>query len=118
MNRDPSYGGDLQNGSVSTIHGGGKRPLGNPPKDPAKDWAVLVRRTSTASPAISGQTLDGPTPFLVKLGVDLGSATSHVGDVVTAVVISPERFLGASFDGTVDQVSAGPGERYDSRSTD
>jgi hypothetical protein len=106
---DPRHGGDLQNGSVSAIRGGGNRPLGNPPNEPAKDWAVLVRRAATATPAVSGQTLDGPTPFLVKLGVDLGSATSRVGDAVTAVVISPERFLGAGFEGTVDQVSGGTG---------
>jgi hypothetical protein len=104
---DPRYGGDLRNGSVSTIRGGGKRLLGNPPNEPAKDWAVLVRRTASTATPVSGQTLDGPTPFLVKLGVDLGSATSRVGDKVTAVVISPERFLGASFEGAVDQVSGG-----------
>jgi hypothetical protein len=94
-------------GPASSESANPKRLLGNPPKEPAKDWAVLIRRTSTATPAVSGQTLDGPTPFLVRLGVDIGSATSRVGDVVTAVVISPERFLGASFEGTVDQVSGG-----------
>jgi len=41
---DPRHGGALQNGSVTQVEGGGKRALGNAPKEPAMDWAVLVRR--------------------------------------------------------------------------
>ena len=62
-----------------------------------------------AFPTTSGsarQTLETPTRFLVKLGEDVGSELSRVGDRVTAVVISPERFLGARFEGAVDQASA------------
>jgi Domain of unknown function (DUF5060)/Cna protein B-type domain len=40
---DPRAGGALQDGTVTTITGGGKRALGNPPKDTNMDWAVLVK---------------------------------------------------------------------------
>jgi hypothetical protein len=40
---NPRAGGPLQDGSVKTVEGGGNVLLGNPPADPEKDWAVLVR---------------------------------------------------------------------------
>ncbi len=43
---DPRHGGALQDGTVRTVEGGGLRSLGQPPKEPTSDWAVLVRRTS------------------------------------------------------------------------
>ena len=46
---DARNGGDLQDGSVRTVEGGGRRNLGSAPKDKAMDWAVLVRRTGAAS---------------------------------------------------------------------
>ena len=51
------------------------------------------------------QTLDSPTRFLVKLSTDLSTKKTKAGDRVAAFVISPERFLGATFEGTVDRVS-------------
>jgi hypothetical protein len=86
--------------------------LGVPPNEPAKDWAVLVRRASASD--VSTKALVETTKFLVKLGVDIGAQTSSVGDPVTAVVISPERFLGARFSGVVDQA---PGDRGGARFT-
>jgi len=44
---DPRAGGALLDGSVTTIAGGGQRSLGNPPKDAAMDWAVLVKNKSS-----------------------------------------------------------------------
>jgi hypothetical protein len=41
---DPRNGGELQEGDVKEVAGGATRSLGNPPKDPEKDWTVLVRR--------------------------------------------------------------------------
>ena len=41
---NPRAGGALAPGSVPSVIGGGKTPLGSPPADPAQDWAVLVRR--------------------------------------------------------------------------
>lgn len=45
---DPRFGGELQDGGVTSVEGGGKRSLGAPPKEPAKDWAVVVRRRSAS----------------------------------------------------------------------
>ena len=42
---DPRHGGELQNGTVTTVEGGGSRSLGNAPAQPSSDWAVLVRKT-------------------------------------------------------------------------
>jgi hypothetical protein len=106
---DPRHGGELQNGSVSEIRGGGSRSLGNPPDEPAKDWAVLIKRNAESTAGTLSKTLEETTKFLVKLGVNLGAKANNVGDPVTAVVISPERFLGARFEGTVDQVSVDAG---------
>jgi hypothetical protein len=41
---NPRTGGPLQNGTVSTIEGGGSRGLGNAPADRSNDWAVLIRK--------------------------------------------------------------------------
>ncbi len=41
---DTRNGGELQEGEVKTIQGGGKKSLGRPPKDKNKDWVVLVRK--------------------------------------------------------------------------
>ncbi len=45
---DPRHGGELQEGSVRTVSGGSRRSLGQAPKDPQADWAVLVRRPQAA----------------------------------------------------------------------
>jgi hypothetical protein len=39
---DPRHGGPLVAGR--TVKGPGKASLGAPPRDPDKDWAILVRR--------------------------------------------------------------------------
>jgi hypothetical protein len=41
---NPRTGGDLQEGSVSALIGGGNRSLGNPPEDSLKDWVVVVQK--------------------------------------------------------------------------
>ena len=41
---DPRNGGSLQEGSVSTISGPGKLPVGVPPSEPLRDWVVLLVR--------------------------------------------------------------------------
>ena len=40
---NPREGGALQAGSVPAVQGGAARSLGNPPSQPDKDWAILVR---------------------------------------------------------------------------
>ena len=41
---NPRQGGQLQQGSVTSISGAGAKSIGGPPKDKNQDWAVLVRR--------------------------------------------------------------------------
>ncbi len=45
---DPRSGGDLKDGSVKTVEGGGRRALGTAPAEPGKDWAVLIRKAGAA----------------------------------------------------------------------
>lgn len=41
---NPRTGGPLERGSVHTIQGPGQKSLGTPPRDPRRDWVVLVTR--------------------------------------------------------------------------
>jgi hypothetical protein len=41
---DPENGGTLARGAVTTVAGGGRVALGNPPSRPSGDWLVVVRR--------------------------------------------------------------------------
>ncbi len=41
---NPRQGGELQDGSVKEVSGGGKVDLGRPPADENEDWVILVRR--------------------------------------------------------------------------
>jgi len=43
---NPRTGGDLLSGSVQSLTGPGLRDLGQAPKDPDKDWLVVIRRLS------------------------------------------------------------------------
>ncbi len=40
---NPREGGEMQDGSVSSLEGTGNKNLGNPPVDVEKDWVVVVR---------------------------------------------------------------------------
>ena len=40
---NPREGGDVQNGTVTSIQGNGFVSVGNPPVDLDKDWVVVVR---------------------------------------------------------------------------
>ena len=44
---NPRSGGELETGSVATVHGKGAVSLGNPPRDSKLDWVVLVRRAKS-----------------------------------------------------------------------
>ena len=44
---NPRTGGNLQDGTVRTIEGGGNRALGEAPNDVNSDWAVLIRKVKT-----------------------------------------------------------------------
>jgi hypothetical protein len=40
---NPREGGSLQTGSITSIHGPGKKSLGQPPDDQGQDWVALIR---------------------------------------------------------------------------
>jgi len=44
---NPREGGELQEGSVKDVTGGGKVALGSPPQDADEDWLLLVRGPRT-----------------------------------------------------------------------
>jgi hypothetical protein len=97
---DPRHGGELQAGSVKTVTGGGRRALGGPSREQGMDWAILVRRAPGAVPAAMKDR-----KFHVKLRTPIGGAISREGEAVSASVISPESYLGATMTGVVERVS-------------
>ena len=46
---DPRNGGDLKDGSVKKVNGGGTRALGNPPEESNEDWVILVKKSETTA---------------------------------------------------------------------
>ena len=43
---NPRDGGDLQDGNVTTVDGGGSVSLGTPPQDAKEDWLVVLKKKS------------------------------------------------------------------------
>jgi hypothetical protein len=110
---DPRSGGELQDGTVRTVIGGGLRALGDAPRDRARDWAVLVRQQPGSAPAArtSGSAFTRETRVLVKLRTPVSTARSRHGDRVEASIISPESYLGGALEGTVEEATTTPGGR-------
>ena len=63
---DPRNGGALQNGSVTSVTGGGNRAIGNAPNNTNQDWAVLV--TNTVMKPVQSITLDSSSEQLSNSG--------------------------------------------------
>lgn len=42
---NPREGGEMQNGSVTKIAGSGWQVVGNPPREPEKDWVAVVQKS-------------------------------------------------------------------------
>jgi hypothetical protein len=104
---DPRFGGELQDGTVLSVEGGGTRPLGAPPGEETKDWALLVRRVSAPqTPPSAGPAFTDETTVLVKLRTPVGTSRSRAGDRVEASIISPETYLGGFLEGSVGQSAA------------
>jgi hypothetical protein len=49
----PRAGGELHQGSVVTVEGGGFRAIGPPPADPGKDWLAIVRLAGPAPATVA-----------------------------------------------------------------
>jgi hypothetical protein len=64
---NPRSGGDLQEGSVRTLRGPGRRPLGDPPSEPSRDWAVLVKTTGPAAAGTPPLSARGPSPTIDRM---------------------------------------------------
>jgi len=47
---NPINGGNLVNGSVTQINGGGNRSIGNPPNNTSSDWVALVQKGEATDP--------------------------------------------------------------------
>lgn len=69
--------------------------------------AILLGLTVPCLP----QTVPEGTKFLVKLSDSLSSKTSRKGDLVRAVIISPERLRGGRLEGAVEEAT-GPRLRF------
>ena len=97
---DPRFGGELQNGSVSGVTGGGQRSLGNPPNEPDKDWAVLVQRVDCdESETVSGVTV---LPATTTVGV---GATTQLFATVEPICAGNKNVSWSSSDPSVATVS-------------
>ena len=55
---DPRNGGNLKDGSVNSIQGGGSRSVGNPPNNVTKDWVIYLSSDDTnPNPSLSLDSL-------------------------------------------------------------
>ena len=84
---DPRVGGGLLTGSVTTVVGPGWVSLGAPPRDPARDWAILVLRDN--QPPHIDAAIVSPDPFpgntTLWVGV-LASDPDGLADIASVVV--------------------------------
>jgi hypothetical protein len=107
---DPRFGGELQDGTIQSVEGGGMREVGEAPGERSNDWAVLVRRVSPREVVPDrGPAFTDETTVLVKLRTPVDSR-GRPGDLVEASVISPETYLGGILEGSVGE-SSGDGRR-------
>ncbi len=58
---DPRNGGNLKNGSITQISGGGNRNIGNPPNNTGNDWVALVTNTNNTVPDVTDPGNDPDT---------------------------------------------------------
>ncbi len=75
---DPRNGGNLQDGAVTSVTGGGNRSIGNPPGNVNSDWVVLVTEVS------------GPNVPVAGIDVTLATASVEENKTVSLIrTISP-----------------------------
>ncbi|OEK08120.1 hypothetical protein A8C32_01275 [Flavivirga aquatica] len=74
---NPRTGGNLKNGSVRTITGGGNKSIGNPPNNANSDWVALVTKADIRNKAFSVNATS--CPFEEKNGLLVIEAENAVG---------------------------------------
>jgi hypothetical protein len=75
---NPRAGGALQNGSVTSVTGGGSVSIGTAPSEPTKDWAVLLKKTGGGGtpPPPTDQSVTAFILVNADTDLDLGPLTS------------------------------------------
>ncbi|MDX1680657.1 MAG: malectin domain-containing carbohydrate-binding protein, partial [Akkermansiaceae bacterium] len=81
---DPRNGGALQNGSVTTVTGGGVVSLGDAPNNLDKDWAVLVRRSPGTPHSLNVIGGSGDGQYLFGETVNITADAAPAGQVFDA----------------------------------
>ena len=117
---DPRNGGGLQNGSVTSINGGGSRSIGNAPNNTGKDWVVYVSSEGTNSlpnvsftTPVNGQNFDEPASInLVDVAAtDSDGSISNVKLYLNNVFVRQENVTpytwSASNDAALNNLAAG-----------
>ncbi|WP_378181230.1 Ig-like domain-containing protein [Aquimarina sp. SS2-1] len=100
---DPRNGGNLKNGSVTSINGGGNRSLGNAPSNGGQDWVIVITKNdsnptenepptvSFASPTGNTAVQEGYTTFEVTVNAsDSDGTVSNVKLFVDGNLIRQE----------------------------
>jgi Domain of unknown function (DUF5060)/Cadherin-like domain/Putative collagen-binding domain of a collagenase len=98
---DPRNGGDLQQGSLDTVAGGGSVSLGTAPSAPTQDWVILVdKQSANAPPAFPGASLATPhqTPVTLSIPKLLFASSDPEGHAVTVSEAGPASAHGGSVD--------------------
>ncbi|MFD0862245.1 Ig-like domain-containing protein [Sungkyunkwania multivorans] len=102
---DPRNGGDLKNGSVTTVNGGGNRSLGTAPNNAGQDWVILVTKKSSgggnaaptlsfADPAGNTTVQEGYTSFEVTVNAnDSDGSVSNVKLFVDGTLVRQENIV-------------------------
>ena len=117
---DPRNGGGLQNGSVTSINGGGNRSIGNAPNNTNKDWVVYVSseginnlpNVSFTTP-VNGQNFTEPASIdLVDVAAsDSDGSISNVRLFINDVFVRQENVIpytwSASKDAALSNLAAG-----------
>ncbi|MFD2564758.1 DUF5060 domain-containing protein [Aquimarina rubra] len=94
---DPQNGGNLEDGSITSLNANGSVSIGNPPNSPDKDWLVLLRNNTTLgnedfvldtfkmypNPANSSFTIDG-----LKEGIYDLKVINATGQIIHETTVS------------------------------
>jgi Bacterial Ig domain/Domain of unknown function (DUF5060)/Bacterial Ig-like domain/Putative collagen-binding domain of a collagenase len=85
---DPRNGGALQNGSVTSVTGGGSRALGNAPSSTTSDWVILVKLSggpANVAPTVAISSPANNAPFTAPANITINATASDSDGTVTKV---------------------------------